>query len=187
MVWRLTLRVFGISHAGGPVDCYRGRDFRGHALLDSLEKARKKVGVDMYYVDRGQIEERMQFLPQISEACRELQNRWDGQDLLTALAQERTLHLAIESVTDIGSLLIDGFLMRDASSYEDIIEILAGERVFSEEVADVLYRLVKMRKPLIQEYMTVSRKELHPMIQELPDSLVDFSRSVGEFMDRELA
>lgn len=144
----------------------------------------------MYYVNHEQIDLRLRFLPTLTEACDQLSSGWEragqAEKLLMHLAQERTLHLAIETVTDIGSLLIDAFMMRDASSYEDIIDILAGERVFDEQVASVLRQLVLLRRPLVQDYAAYPRVELHPLISILPATLQSFAESVPAFISREM-
>lgn len=145
----------------------------------------------MYYVNHNQINSRLEFIPVLLESCRELQSAWTSgaakeNELIYAFAQERTLHLAIEAVTDVGSLLIDAFMMRDASSYEDIIDVLHGEGVFDEETANTLKQLVQLRKPLVQEYTSVSRAELHPLLQALPDALAVFARRVPEFISKEM-
>ena len=35
----------------------------------------------------------------------------------------------MESMMDVGNLMIDGFIMRDPGSYEDIIDILVDEKL----------------------------------------------------------
>ena len=100
----------------------------------------------MYYVNREQIAQRLRSVPDVAEAFRTLASEWNG-TLLQGLAQERALHLAIEIVTDVGSCLIDGFIMRDASSYEDIVEITGGEGVFPEALKETLLALVRLRRP----------------------------------------
>ncbi len=140
----------------------------------------------MYYVNRQQIEQRLRFIPLINRALERLQDRWDDTDDLHALALERAVHLSIESVTDIGSFMIDGFLMRDASSYEDIIEILRGENVFPDELAEPLIELVKLRKPLVQEYYALERSRLQPFLLRLPQVLARFAESVQAYLKREL-
>ena len=82
----------------------------------------------MYYVNVEDIKKRLDAMPELEQALVQLAQEWQG-TLLQGLAQERVLHLCIETVTDVGSCLIDGYLMRDASSYEDIIEIIGGEGV----------------------------------------------------------
>lgn len=149
----------------------------------------------MYYVNVEQIELRIAVIPTLIEACGELAQqaaRSDGSasgrplPLLARLAQERVLHLAIELVTDVGSLLIDGFLLRDASSYEDIIEILRVEDVFPEEVVTPLMELVRLRKQLVQDYMTVEGSGLHSLIEQLPVLLPAFESCIRAFMAKEL-
>ncbi|MFB6365430.1 DUF86 domain-containing protein [Paenibacillus elgii] len=154
----------------------------------------------MYYVNQEQIDARLAFVPDLLQACAALESSWEARgktapeggvkeadsELLLHLAQERTLHLAIETVTDVGSLLIDAFMMRDASSYEDIVEILAGEGVFGADVALVLTELVKLRRPLTQEYNTLPRSGLHPMIAKLPGALGAFAEAVPAFISKEM-
>lgn len=140
----------------------------------------------MYYVNRDQIEQRLEFISVIVKALEELQLNWEEGNLLISLAQERTLQLAIESVTDIGSFMIDGFLMRDASSYEDIIEILHTEDVFPANIADALIELVRLRKPMVQNYFAFERNHLHPFIPILPEILIEFTERVRIYLDKEL-
>lgn len=140
----------------------------------------------MYYVNEEQIERRLAVIPELIQAMDMLTREWDG-GLLQALAQERTLHLAIEVVTDVGSYLIDGFLMREASSYEDIIEIIAEENAIPAELAGPLTRLVKMRRPLVQDYFALDRSALHPLVQELPAVLERFFQSVRDYLAEELS
>jgi uncharacterized protein YutE (UPF0331/DUF86 family) len=139
----------------------------------------------MYYIDREQIEERIRFIPYIIEACERLRLSWDASNPLHVLAQERALHLAIEVITDVGSLLIDGFLMRDASSYEDIITVLIVEKVFPKELETPLIQLVKLRKPLVQDYMHLDRLTLHPFIEAIPSLLHNWESSVLLFIKQE--
>lgn len=139
----------------------------------------------MYYVNREQIELRLQAIPEITEGMRHISSGWTG-SLMQGLVQERCLHLAIETVTDVGSYLIDGFIMRDASSYEDIISIIYEEKVIDEFVHAPIYELVSLRKPLVQEYFRWKRAELHPLTSLLPGILERFVISVASYLDREL-
>ena len=139
----------------------------------------------MYYVNRTSIDARLACVPDIALALSELASDWRG-TLLQGLAQERALHLAVEIVTDVGSSLIDGFLMRDASSYEDIIDIIAGESVVPADVAEPLRRLVSLRKPLVQDYAEWARTEMHGLTPELPALLNRFSDHVRDYLRSEL-
>lgn len=140
----------------------------------------------MYFVNHNQIAIRLATIDTLTTTMAQLSDHWDGTSL-QALAQERALHLAIEIVTDIGSYLIDGFLMRDASSYEDIIEITSGEGVYPDTIVPDLLELVRLRKPLVQEYYNWKSSELHPLLVKLPAILVSFKAAVEHYVEKELA
>ncbi|EXX89441.1 hypothetical protein BG53_12915 [Paenibacillus darwinianus] len=140
----------------------------------------------MYYVNREQIAQRLRSVPDVAGALRTLAFEWNG-TLLQGLAQERALHLAIEIVTDVGSCLIDGFIMRDASSYEDIVEITGGEGVFPEALKETLLALVRLRKALVQDYYDWPRAELHPLTAQISEGLPAFKEAVESYLERELA
>ncbi|GIP27699.1 hypothetical protein J23TS9_28290 [Paenibacillus sp. J23TS9] len=139
----------------------------------------------MYYVNQEQIQHRLDAIPQIVQGLTEAAESWDG-GVALGMVQERALHLAIEVVTDVGSYLIDGFIMRDASSYEDIMEINHEEKVFDGEIYSVLLELVSLRKPLAQEYYSWNRSELHRLTPVLPDILNKFAVQVREYIQQEL-
>jgi uncharacterized protein YutE (UPF0331/DUF86 family) len=139
----------------------------------------------MYFVNREQIAVRLDSIAEIALALDNLAHNWNA-TLLEGLAQERALHLAIETVTDIGSFLIDGFILRDASSYEDIIEITGEAGAFPLEMQAVLIELVSLRKPLVQEYFSWQRSELHPLAQTLSTVLPAFKKSIEDYLEREL-
>lgn len=139
----------------------------------------------MYYVNQEQIERRLNAIPDIAGGLRQAVESWDG-GLIYGLVQERALHLAIEVVTDVGSYLIDGFIMRDASSYEDIMDIIHEEKVMTSEIYTVLIELVRLRKPLVQDYFDWERHTLHPLSPVLPDLLEQFAMSVRDYLKQEL-
>lgn len=141
----------------------------------------------MYYVDRSQIDRRLAILPELGEAAEMLVREWNPQDRLQRYALERVVHAALETVTDVGSLLIDGFLMRDASSYEDIITILCDEKVFAESLAEPLTRLVSQRKSLVQDFASTDRAVLLSLAKEFPEMFETFAASVRAFIAREIA
>lgn len=86
----------------------------------------------MYFVDRQKIEQILGFLEK-QLGLFEGQDNWDGD--LSELIVERLIHTSIDSVLDVGNAVIDGFIMRDPGSYEDIIDILHDEKVISEVIA----------------------------------------------------
>lgn len=179
---------FGVCDAGDGFVGSGNRNLYSDVGLGQMEKKGTEIAA-MYFVNHEQIELRLRFLNVIAAACEQVINRWDekGASLLHQLAQERVLHLAVESVTDVGSLLIDAFILRDASSYEDIVDILHGEEAFDDALAAFLLQLVKLRKPLVQDYVNWDRTKLHPFIEEMPEALPKFASAVRVFMDKELS
>lgn len=139
----------------------------------------------MYYIDEEQINRRLQYIPELIDRIRLLQENFEPTNILHGLAQERLLQLSIETVTDIGSYLIDGYMLREASSYEDIIEVLEGEQVMAKAVAAHLLQLVRLRKPLLQEYIGWPSNQQHPVLLGLPQTLHDFSSGAKIFMEKE--
>ncbi|GGG10568.1 hypothetical protein GCM10010912_63730 [Paenibacillus albidus] len=140
----------------------------------------------MYYVNRKQIENILGQIPDIVTGLRAAAGSWDGGTLM-GLVQERSLHLAIEVVTDVGSCLIDGFIMRDAGSYEDIISIIHEEKVFAGPgIYERMIELVALRKPLVQDYYVWDRSSLHSLTTVLPEVLEHFAAEVRTYLDQEL-
>lgn len=139
----------------------------------------------MYYVNRRGIESRLDCIPDVARALETLAADWTG-SLMQGLAQERALHLALEIVTDVGNFLIDGFMMRDASSYEDIIDVIGGEGVLTAEQREAFRALVELRKPLVQEYDSWPRGQLQPLVPSLPALLRGFAEDIRRYLREEL-
>ena len=87
----------------------------------------------MYFVDRNQISESLNHMEVLLELYGN-ENGWQ-QDIIHSLALERIANVLIESIIDVGNSMIDGFIMRDPGSYEDIIDIMEDERVITSEMA----------------------------------------------------
>ena len=63
--------------------------------------------------------------------------------------------------------MIDGFIMRDPGSYEDIIDILMDERVISAEEGQGMKEVILLRKMLTQDYIQMNHDELYTTIQNI--------------------
>ena len=83
----------------------------------------------MYFVDRNQISESLNHMENLLELYGN-ENGWQ-KDIIHSLALERIANVLIESIIDVGNTMIDGFIMRDPGSYEDIIDIMEDERVIT--------------------------------------------------------
>src|SRR5690625_2721140 len=105
----------------------------------------------MYFVDRSKIEE---ILLYIEEVLQEIKGK-SFVSFLDKLALERSVHVLIESILDVGNMMIDGFIMRDPGSYEDIIDILMDEKVLPSDEEKAYKHFIQLRKKLVSEYTVV--------------------------------
>src|SRR5690606_3837488 len=110
--------------------------------------------------------------------------QWDS--LKDQLALERLALGAIEAVIDVGNSMIDGFIMRDPGSYEDIIDILVDEKVITEEMDQPLKKLVGLRKMLVREFIAVDHEEITRVMDAHLDSLKQFGPKVAQHLAHEL-
>jgi uncharacterized protein YutE (UPF0331/DUF86 family) len=137
----------------------------------------------MYFVDREKIEALLIFLEQQISLFKS-QRAWASP--LERAALERLSQMMIESVLDVGNAMIDGFIMRDPGSYEDIIEILTDESVISGETSKSLKLLVQFRKVLVQNYTEVNHEELLEQFGKHLNELSLFVKNVRKYLANEL-
>lgn len=137
----------------------------------------------MYFVDREKIETTLQFIEkQISLFSSK--EKWSTP--LEKAALERLTHMMIEAFLDVGNAMIDGFIMRDPGSYEDIIEILIDEKVISAEAGKSLKVLVQFRKILVQMYTEVDHSELQKQFTDHLHALAVFPANIRNYLQNEL-
>ncbi|WP_044338151.1 DUF86 domain-containing protein [Rossellomorea aquimaris] len=137
----------------------------------------------MYFVDREKIEVTLLYMSEQLNIVRS-NEKWSS--ILEKLALERMAHTIIESVLDVGNSMIDGFIMRDPGSYEDIIDILLDEKVIDDKMSGDLKLLVGQRKVLVQEYTAVNHDQLHKVLNEVFFSLEKFPQQVRSYLENEL-
>ncbi|MGX1983523.1 uncharacterized protein YutE (UPF0331/DUF86 family) [Thermolongibacillus altinsuensis] len=137
----------------------------------------------MYFVDRRKIEETLQYMEKMMTY---LQKETSFQTDLERLALERLAHVLIEAIIDVGNAMIDGFIMRDPGSYEDIIDILTDEKVIRPEEAKQLKAIVQHRKNLVQQYIHVSHEQLLSILRENLAALQSFPNAVRTYLHNEL-
>ncbi|WP_065412187.1 DUF86 domain-containing protein [Pseudobacillus wudalianchiensis] len=137
----------------------------------------------MYFVDRGKIEEILKYMEAKLSVFAE-QPQWEA--AIEQAALERIAHIVIESMLDVGNAMIDGFIMRDPGSYEDIVDILEDEQVIEKEAAASLKAVVALRKMLVQHYTTVDYKEVKRVFEENFSALEQFPAQVRAYLTNEL-
>lgn len=137
----------------------------------------------MYFVDRELLEKRLVYLEENMKVFSE-SKEWVSEVEKAAL--ERISHMLIETITDTGNQMIDGFIMRDPGSYNDIIDILVDEKVISKPEGDSLKRVFAWRKPLLQEYTNIDHKKLHDSMLAESTALLNYPGKVRRYIENEL-
>ncbi|MFJ8267051.1 DUF86 domain-containing protein [Peribacillus asahii] len=137
----------------------------------------------MYFVDRQKIEQILCFLE--SQLSR-LEQKKEWNDELSQLALERIVQTSIDSVLDVGNAMIDGFIMRDPGSYEDIVDILLDEKVISEEIATQFKNVLPLRKMLIQDYIEVSHEQLQTVFTANLVAFTQYPELIRTYLTNEL-
>lgn len=137
----------------------------------------------MYFIDRGKIKKALAYMDALI-ALYEENGSWDS--LKDQLALERLSLGTIEAVIDVGNSMIDGFIMRDPGSYEDIIDILVDEKVVTTEMDQPLKRVVGLRRMLVREFIAVDHAEITRVLDANLDALKQFGPKVVHYLEHEL-
>jgi uncharacterized protein YutE (UPF0331/DUF86 family) len=137
----------------------------------------------MYFVDREKIEQTLNYL---DSHLTLLESKTVWETPVELLALERVTHMVIESILDSGNAIIDGLIMRDPGSYEDIVDILMDEKVVTNEMGTGLKIIVALRKSLVQNYLEIQHDELVKILTQQMDTLKVFSSKVREYLKNEL-
>ncbi|CDQ21290.1 DUF86 domain-containing protein [Halobacillus karajensis] len=136
----------------------------------------------MYFVDREKIEEILSYMETIQE---EMIGR-TYENFMDRLLLERITHLHIEAIIDVGNKMIDGFIMRDPGSYEDIIDILTDEQVLSDVDEKAYKPFIKLRKMIIQQYTEVDHSQIETVWEAHGDTIKAFPEKIRHYLDNEL-
>jgi len=137
----------------------------------------------MYFVDREKIEEILVFLERQFSLFEEIK---DLHTDLEKAAMERIGHTIVEGILDVGNAMIDGFIMRDPGSYEDIVDILDDEKVVQGELTKSMKEIVSYRKVLVQQYTNINHNQMKKVFGENLPSLRQFPEKVREYLLNEL-
>ncbi|GLB59699.1 type VII toxin-antitoxin system HepT family RNase toxin [Cytobacillus sp. NCCP-133] len=132
----------------------------------------------MYFVDREKIEDTLKHLEQQISLFEE-KKEWTSP--IEKAALERIAQIMIEAILDTGNAMIDGFIMRDPGSYEDIVDILDDEKVITKEMSESFKEILTYRKMLVQNYTDVQHDDVKeafgkhlPMLKEFPGCVRDY-------------
>src|SRR5690625_4397284 len=137
----------------------------------------------MYFVDRQEIGDTLVY---IEELLVSFKGHSSYHTTIEKYSLERITHMLIESILDVGRMMIDGFVMRDPGSYEDIIDILADEKVIPDEDEEAYKALIRLRKMVVIDYLTIEHDVLYETLNEHKDTLLTFPNYVRKYLKEEL-
>lgn len=137
----------------------------------------------MYFIDRSKITETIAYMNSLL-ALYESKKSWDS--LEGHLALERLTHNIVESIIDVGNSMIDGFIMRDPGSYDDIIDILTDEKVISPEMDAPLKQVIGLRKSLVRDFMKMDHQNIILVLDGTLSELKSFGPRVEHYLIHEL-
>ncbi|MCS1351784.1 DUF86 domain-containing protein [Mechercharimyces sp. CAU 1602] len=138
----------------------------------------------MYEVDTTRINAQCDILQTALTVMEEVKEN-GNRDLMEQFAVARAIHLAVESVIDVGNSLIDGFIMRDPGGYLDIIDILEDERVIPVESVAELKALVYFRERLVRYYHEMKADEVWEWLNRT-DVLSSYRGWIQSYLAKEL-
>ncbi|MFG6148161.1 DUF86 domain-containing protein [Halobacillus sp. B23F22_1] len=136
----------------------------------------------MYFVNREQIESILRYMEQLLEE----QANHEYRSFSEMLLLERLTHLTVEAIIDVGNQMIDGFIMRDPGSYEDIIDILADENVLPIDQINDYKEVVRLRKMVVQNYTDINHADIILVWKNQMGTLTQFPNRVRKYLDQEL-
>ncbi|WP_088014951.1 DUF86 domain-containing protein [Gottfriedia acidiceleris] len=137
----------------------------------------------MYFVNRQNILDRIEIINSMFEFYASYSH---PKNKTEELALERMTHLLIDSMLDIGNTMIDGFIMRDPGSYDDIIDILMDEKVITASIGESIKKLIPIRKHLLQDYTSSITEKIVMTLSENIEAYKEFPVAVQAFLDKEL-
>lgn len=130
----------------------------------------------MYFVDRDELEEKLVYIDRLSHEVESAEG----------YALERVCHMLIEAVVDVGNMIIDGFVMRDPGSYQDVIDILEMEKVISTDAKVAISNTLPLRQWFVRNYTEINHDEVKRIFTENIMAYQQFKQDVDTFIKHEL-
>lgn len=137
----------------------------------------------MYFVDQQKITAILDYMDSILE---ELHTRKSYDTFMETRALERMTQMLIESVLDVGNLMIDGFIMRDPGGFDDIIDILVDENVLPQHEQAPYKAIIHLRKMVVKDYLSVDHASIYHTLSENKAILDAFRTHITTYLENEV-
>ncbi|MBI5034242.1 MAG: DUF86 domain-containing protein [Chloroflexi bacterium] len=102
----------------------------------------------------------------------------DMQDIV-----ERNLHLAIETVLDIGQHIIASSGWQPAEEYRNVFPILQQHDVITSDLLARVQGMAGFRNLLVHEYTAIDHGQVFHVLKNHLDDLVELARAYQNFVD----
>ena len=135
----------------------------------------------MYFVDQKHINETLEFTEMILNEL----DQYKYDSVIEKFALQRMTHLIIESIIDVGNMMIDGFIMRDPGSYEDIIDILVDEEVLPKSDSKSFKDIINLREMLVKHYLQVDNSHVQETMLNNKKELDEFAAHIRNYLKKE--
>lgn len=129
----------------------------------------------MYFVDKEVLLERLEYIDQLTA----------GYEGMEGLALERSSQMLIEAVVDVGNMIIDGFILRDPGSYQDVMDIMETEGVIPAADNTKFKETFKWRVELTRNYTRLDHGQMKGDFEENLSAYRDFRKNVYAFFENE--
>ncbi len=136
----------------------------------------------MYFVNRNKLIQTLDYIDGLLDTL----EKQPFETKIENLGLERLAHMLIEAIIDVGNMMIDGFIMRDPGSYEDIIDILVDEKVIPQQDEDEYKAVIRLRDQLVRGYLNIDHKHIHEVLTKHQTKLNNFSSHVHTYLNNEL-
>ena len=94
---------------------------------------------------------------------------------------ERTLHLAIESILDIGNHIISDERLGSPDNNSDIIKILANKGIIKEN-RDKYIKMAKFRNIIVHDYAEIDKEVVINIVNNEIDDLIALFKWYQEYI-----
>ena len=129
----------------------------------------------MYFVDKNLLNTRLDYIEGLAETI----------DTSNNLALERACHMLIEATVDVGNMIIDAFILRDPGNYQDVLDILAQEKVIGAEDAEKFKNTLVWRKELTRNYQSIDHDAMRAEFKQNIDAYKNFKASIEHFYEND--
>ncbi|MGC1123339.1 MAG: DUF86 domain-containing protein [Candidatus Methanofastidiosia archaeon] len=99
-------------------------------------------------------------------------------------ACERLLHISVECVLDICSILESELRLGLPSTQEDLFERLESSRIISKQVMNTLEKMKSFRNIIVHRYGIVDDELVYKILKDDLGDFSDFKKEILEFLKK---